>query len=120
MLRFIAFLITVGFAVYLAVSGLRTPAGVIHQKVSIEALDRSPGQYDGRSVEISGVIADRMSVLGAGAYRVRDDEGRHVVVIGLARMPGLNERVTVSGMYRVAFTFGVIQIPVLVVAERSN
>jgi hypothetical protein len=79
----------------------------------LEQLMRDPGRYDGKVVTVRGTVLDRMSLLGAGAYRIGAPAGESVVVVGLNSAPQPGEPVTVTGMFRLAAAIGAYQAPVI-------
>ena len=83
--------------------------------VRLEDLMRDPGLYDGKSVTVRGTVVNRMSVMGAGGYRISGATGETITILGFGSAPPPGETVTVQGVFHVAATVGVFQIPVILV-----
>jgi len=83
--------------------------------LALEALIRDPGPHDGRLVTVRGEVLDRVSLLGAGGYRLAAGSGESILVVGLGTAAQPGEVVTVTGVFRIAASFGALQAPVIVV-----
>jgi hypothetical protein len=89
------------------------------EAVQISTLLASPSRYDGKAVNIHGVVTGAVGLLGVGGYYLRDpsvDEvrGEIFVLSGGGGVPTKGEEVTAAGRFRQAFTIGARQLPVLV------
>ncbi|MGQ0682925.1 hypothetical protein [Bradyrhizobium sp.] len=76
--------------------------------VMIGDLLREPAKYDGRSVRVTGIVADRMGIMGFGGFRLRDPlNGDEIaVVVPGGGMPDKGSAILVSGKFRQAFAIG--------------
>ena len=72
---------------------------------SIDRVLADPTRYRDRQVQISGEVVDSYSVLGRGAYRVRDDSGQ-LWVVSDRGVPRDGARVKVKGTIREPFNLG--------------
>ena len=82
--------------------------------VGLEELMRNPAAYDGKPVTVRGTVVSRISVLGAGGYRITGSGDTAVLVVGLNTAPQPGEQITVTGMFRVAAAVGPFQLPLIV------
>nr|WP_294555182.1 hypothetical protein [uncultured Rhodopila sp.] len=83
--------------------------------LSLQELMQNPGPYDGKSVSVRGTVVNRMSVMGAGGFRIAGPAGEAITIIGFGVAPPPGELVTVHGVFHIAATVGVFQVPVILV-----
>lgn len=76
------------------------------QPAAISALVRTPASFDGKVVTVTGRVAERLGVMGAGGYRLVDADGSSLIVLGLATPPKIGEMTTVTGSFRMAYVLG--------------
>jgi hypothetical protein len=77
-----------------------------------------PGRYDGRTVRISGTVAETVGALGQGAYRIDDGTGTMNVVTEHGGVPREGAKVGVEGEFKALFTFGAQSQAVLLEKRR--
>ena len=87
------------FALIAALVGASAGCAVSHRNPSISELQRHPGRYQDRTVNISGVVTTSWGVplLPFRLYKVDDGTGEVTVVSQNTRMPARGERVRVRG-----------------------
>lgn len=83
--------------------------------LAIEQLMRDPGPHDGHLVRVRGLVLERVSLLGAGGFRLAAGPGESLLVLGLGTAPQPGESATVTGIFRVAAAVGPYQAPVILV-----
>lgn len=75
------------------------------QRTSIAAIYENPRAHDGHTITLSGIVKERVALLGAGGFVVDDGTGQIVVwTKRLIPAPGTN--VTVRGRLRNLAAFG--------------
>lgn len=84
-------------------------------ELALAQLMRDPGAHDGRLVRVRGVVLDRVSLLGAGGFKLGAPSGESVLVVGLGTAPQLGQPTTVTGIFRLAVAVGPHQTPVILV-----
>lgn len=90
----------------------------IDGSTSIHQLDAEADRYDGRTVQIAGVVDDRVGVLGIGGFRLRAPDGRTtILVLSDSGIPAPNTRLTVNGIYREVIVYGSFHLGVIVPAS---
>ena len=82
--------------------------------VGLEELAGNPAPYDGKAVTVSGIVSSRVSVFGAGGYRIAGAGDAALLVVGLNTAPRPGERITVTGVFHVVAALGPFQLPLIV------
>lgn len=104
---------TLAFLAYLAVGNLmRAPAGPA-TAVTLAAVLAAPDRYEGDLVQVAGRVGDRASVLGFGGFRLLDDMGNDILVLGRAATPAPGDPINVTGQFLTAFAVGDVSVPVI-------
>ncbi|MEW6366646.1 MAG: hypothetical protein AB1714_18610 [Acidobacteriota bacterium] len=106
--RRIIFSAAIVLAITLPACGLRdrlttTPIGDIL---------KSPREYEGKTVTVSGVVADEVSLIAVKYFTVEDKTGRIAVVTNRI-MPAKGEKVRVRGAVQEMFSLGTRRIIVI-------
>ena len=94
---------------YISVADRNTPV-----TVDLQELVRDPAPYDGKAVTVSGIVSGRVSMFGAGGYRITGADDTAVLVAGLNTAPRPGERIVVTGVFHVAVAVGPYQLPLIV------
>ncbi len=84
----------------------------------INTLLDDPSRYNGKTVEIVGVVSGAVGVLGYGTYNVNDGTGRIRVVTKEGGAPRDSARVGVEGEFRDAYTLGTETTAVIIENNR--
>jgi len=113
--RFIILSAALVVAITLPACGLRdrfmtTPIGDIL---------KSPREYEGRTVTVSGVVADEVSLIAVKYFTVQDQTGK-IAVMTSRVMPAKGEKVRVRGTVKEAFSLGTRRIIVITEEPASD
>jgi len=84
-----------------------------------EVLD-DPSKFTSEPVRIAGTVTDAVSVLGVGAYKVKDDTGTITVVSKTTGVPREGAKVGVEGKVQTGYTIGTQSLTVLVESKRET
>ncbi|MFZ5834778.1 MAG: hypothetical protein ACOY2B_05250 [Pseudomonadota bacterium] len=84
-------------------------------KVAIAELTGRPEVWQGRSVTVTGTVAARFSVMGAGYLQLADAVDNAIAVAGLTAAPAPGETLTVTGVFHLGVAAGAWQLPVIMV-----
>jgi hypothetical protein len=76
------------------------------ERASITELTRTPARFDGKTVTVTGRVTERVSLMGAGGFRLAAEDGTGLLVLGLASPPKVGEQATVTGSFRMTFAVG--------------
>lgn len=83
--------------------------------LTVEDLLSHGASYDGKIVTVIGEVITGAALSTFGGYRLGDGMGhKEVVVLTDTGVPPLNDRVTVTGMYKQAVTFDNLRYGVIV------
>ena len=84
-----------------------------------EVLD-DPAKFGTKPVRIAGTVTEAASVLGVGAYKVKDDTGTITVVSKTTGVPREGAKVGVEGKVQTGYTIGTQSLTVLVESKRQT
>ena len=84
--------------------------------VSLAELHATPGPWDGKQVQVSGQVTDRVSLLGYGGLQIGDQFGNAILVVGATSPAAPGQTMTVSGTFRTAFAIGDLTLPVIMIS----
>lgn len=84
---------------------------------SIAQLLAEPQRWDGTPVRVSGVVGERVAVLGYGGFTLRDRQDNQILVIGATMPAGIGQTVTADGRFLTAFAVGSVSLPVILVGS---
>ena len=90
-----------------------SPTALNYSKSDIAQLLRYPKDYDGKPVTVTGTVSGNAGILGYGGYRIRQGDSEILVISGRG-IPGLEQNVTVSGIFRQALSLNSYTYPVIV------
>jgi hypothetical protein len=95
----------------LVVAGI---AGACASSLKVRDLLGDPGRYNGRTVQLHGVVTRGGPVL-SGAYQLSDNTGSILVVVGESVPPRQGTSLKVQGTFRSSFSWGGQQVAAVVV-----
>src|SRR5438445_12795110 len=77
-----------------------------YHRVSVESINRVPGQFHDTEITIAGRVANSFGVAAAGAFELDDGTGRPWALSGRTDLPAHNSSVTVTGRIEQGLSFG--------------
>ena len=84
-----------------------------------EVLD-DPSKFGTKPVRVAGTVVKAASVMGVGAYQVKDDTGTITVVSKTSGAPRQGAQVGVEGTVQTGYTIGTQSLTVLVESKRQT
>jgi len=84
-----------------------------------EVLD-DPSKFATKPVRVAGTVVKAASVMGVGAYQVKDDTGTITVVSKTTGAPRQGAKVGVEGTVQTGYTIGTQSLTVLVESKRQT
>jgi len=84
-----------------------------------EVLD-DPSKFGTKPVRIAGTVVKAASVMGVGAYQVKDDTGTITVISKTTGAPRQGAKVGVEGTVQTGYTIGTQSLTVLVESKRQT
>jgi len=84
-----------------------------------EVLD-DPSKFGTKPVRVAGTVVKAASVMGVGAYQVKDDTGTITVVSKTTGVPREGAKVGVEGTVQTGYTIGTQSLTVLVESKRQT
>jgi hypothetical protein len=84
-----------------------------------EVLD-DPSKFGTNPVRIAGTVTEAASVLGVGAYKVKDDTGTITVISKTTGVPRKGAKVGVEGTVQSGYTIGTQSLTVMVESQRKT
>ena len=84
-----------------------------------EVLD-DPSKFGTKPVRVAGTVVKAASVMGVGAYQVKDDTGTITVVSKTTGVPREGAKVGVEGTVQSGYTIGTQSLTVLVESKRQT
>lgn len=88
--------------------------------VDIGRLLESPGEYDGRTVQVRGTVTRGAGILGVGAYEVDDGTGTIVVIAQGQGVPARGARTKVKGRFESVFSWAGATIAAIIQEQESG
>ncbi len=83
----------------------------------IAELLAEPQRWDGNPVRVSGMVGERVAVLGYGGFTLRDRQENEILIIGATMPAGIGQTVTADGRFLTAFAVGSVWLPVILVGS---
>ena len=100
----------------IVLEGLLVPACRLGRPTPIGKILEDPAAF--RAVVVSGVVTERIGVLGWNAYVLRDETGE-IKVVTNRLLPRVGDRVRVSGEVKSIVALGDFQVVVLTESDRN-
>ena len=87
--------------------------------IRIERLLSSPGEYDGKTVQVEGTVTRAAGLLGVGAYELDDGSGTIVVIAQGQGVPSRGSHTKVKGTFESLFSLAGSTIAAIVQPRRD-